>query len=93
MVSPEEHPEAPGTTTAGASEPSGQGSKMPSRKRRRFGVQRLLTRLVATGGMIGIGAALGAILAASKVQGWITGLVIALVSVLLAAVLWSSRQL
>jgi hypothetical protein len=66
---------------------------MPSRKRRGFGVQRLFTRLVATGGVVGIGAALGAILAASKVQGWITGLVIALVSVLLAAVLWSSKQL
>jgi len=66
---------------------------LPGRSRRRFGVERLLVRLVATGGIIGIGVALGAILAASKVQGWIIGLVIAVVSVLLSAMLWSSRQL
>jgi hypothetical protein len=93
MGSPEEHAEgsaqAPGAAaTTHAPEPSGRGPK-----RRRFGIQRLLARLVATGGVIGIGAALGAILVASKVQGWITGLVVALVSVLLSAVLWSSMQL
>ncbi|MBV9466528.1 MAG: hypothetical protein JO206_06740 [Solirubrobacterales bacterium] len=66
---------------------------LPGRDRRRFGLERVLVRLVATCGVVGIGVALGAILASSKVQGWITGLVVALVSVILSAILWSSRQL
>jgi hypothetical protein len=66
---------------------------LPGRERRRLGAERLLTRLVATSGVVGIGVALGAILASSKVQGWIIGLVVALVSVVLSAILWSSRQL
>ncbi len=75
-------------------EPSPRASNMlPGRERRRSGIERLFVRLIATGGVVGIGVALGAILAADKVQGWIIGLVTALVSVLLSAVLWSSRQL
>ncbi len=70
-----------------------RGNMLPGRERRTLGLERLLVRLVATGGIIGIGVALGAILAASKVQGWIIGLVVAVVSVVLAALLWSSRQL
>jgi hypothetical protein len=66
---------------------------LPRRERRRFGIERLLVRLIATCGIVGIGVALGAILVSSKVQGWIIGLVIALVTVLLSALLWSSRQL
>jgi len=50
-------------------------------------------RLVATGGIIGIAVALGAILGSQNVAGWITGLVVGLTSVILAALLWSSRQL
>jgi hypothetical protein len=66
---------------------------LPGRERRRLGLERLVVRVIATGGVIGIGVAIGAILAASKVQGWIIGLVVAIVSVVLSAVLWSSRQL
>lgn len=66
---------------------------LPGRQGRRFAVERIVVRLVATTGIVGIGVGLGAILASSKVQGWITGLVVALVSVILAALLWSSRQL
>jgi hypothetical protein len=66
---------------------------LPGRSSRRFGLERILVRSIATGGVIGIGVALGAILASSKVQGWIIGLVVAIVSVVLAATLWSSRQL
>ena len=66
---------------------------LPRRGRRRLGVERVIVRLVATCGIVGIGVALGAILTSSKVQGWITGLVVALVSVILSAVLWSSREL
>lgn len=66
---------------------------LPGRKRRTLGIERFLVRLVATGGVIGVGVALGAILRSSNVEGWIIGLVVALVSVILSAILWSSRQL
>ncbi|PZS06753.1 MAG: hypothetical protein DLM64_15945 [Solirubrobacterales bacterium] len=66
---------------------------LPARGRRRLGAERVLVRVVATCGIVGIGVALGAILVSSKVQGWITGLVVAIISVVLSAVLWSSRQL
>ena len=65
---------------------------LPRRGRRRYGIERVFMRLIATGGIIAIGVALGAILASSNVQGWIIGLVVATVSVVLSAVLWSSRQ-
>jgi protein-S-isoprenylcysteine O-methyltransferase Ste14 len=66
---------------------------LPARRRRRSAVERVFIRLVATAGIVGIGVGLGAVLASSKVQGWIIGLVVALVTVVLAALLWSSRQL
>ena len=69
------------------------GGMLPQRRGRRLIVERVFIRLVATGGIVGIGVALGAILSSNKVAGWIIGLVIALVSVVLAALLWSSRQL
>jgi uncharacterized membrane protein len=50
-------------------------------------------RLVATGGIVGIAVLLGAILVGQEVAGWFVGLVIGLTSVILAALLWSSRQL
>lgn len=66
---------------------------LPGRERRRLGIERLLVRLVATAGIVGIGVALGAILISSGVAGWETGLVVAVVAVVLSAILWSSRQL
>jgi hypothetical protein len=66
---------------------------VPARKTRRTKVERGFMRFVATGGVVGIGVALGAILSHNNVAGWIVGLVVSLVSLLLAAVLWSSRQL
>jgi len=50
-------------------------------------------RVLATGGIIGLATALGAVLVSQDVVGWIVGLVVGLTSVILAAVLWSSRQL
>ncbi len=50
-------------------------------------------RIVATGGIIGIGTALAAILEWQDVRGWIIGLVVSGLTVVLAAVLWSSRTL
>jgi hypothetical protein len=66
---------------------------VPARERRRTKVERGAMRLIATSGIIGIAVALGAILVGQDVAGWIVGLVVGLTSVILAALLWSSRQL
>lgn len=66
---------------------------VPGRERRRSRVERAAMRVIATGGVVGIAVVLGAILVAQDVQGWIVGLAIGLTSVILAALLWSSRQL
>lgn len=66
---------------------------LPPRERRRSRVERLLVRLIATCGIVGIGVAIAAIMVSSKSAGWIVGLVVSVVTVVLAAILWSSRQL
>jgi hypothetical protein len=66
-----------------------EGSLPEHPKRRAF--QSVLRRVVATAGVVGIGTALGAILIAADVAGWITGLVVSIVTVTLAAILWQSR--
>src|SRR5215217_9382921 len=66
---------------------------VPGRERRRTGIERGAMRAIATGGIVGIGVVLGAVLVGQDVAGWIVGLVVSAVSILLAAVLWSSRQL
>jgi hypothetical protein len=55
--------------------------------------EAFLMRIIATAGIIGIGVAIAAIMTSQKSQGWIIGLVVSIVSVVLAAVLWSSRRL
>ena len=66
---------------------------LPARERRRYVVERGLVRLVAKCGIIGIAVVIGAVLVSQDVAGWIIGLVVGVTSVVLAAVLWSSRQL
>jgi hypothetical protein len=66
---------------------------VPGRERRRTKLERGTMRLIATGGIIGIAVLLGAVLVGQDVAGWIVGLVIGLTTVILAALLWSSRQL
>ena len=66
---------------------------VPGRERRRSRVERGTMRVVATGGIIGIAVVLGAVLVGQDVAGWIVGLAVGLTSVILAALLWSSRQL
>lgn len=61
--------------------------------RRRSRLERFFMRLVATCGIVGIGVAIGAIMVSSNDEGWMVGLVVSIVSVVLAAILWSSRQL
>ncbi len=85
----------PGKQTAAA----GNGRRerpqgmVPGRTRRRTKVERGFMRLIATGGIVGIAVVLGAVLVGQDVAGWIVGLVVGLASVILAALLWSSRQL
>jgi hypothetical protein len=66
---------------------------VPGRERRRTFLERGLMRLIATGGIVGIGVLLGAVLVGQDVAGWIVGLIVSVVSIILAALLWSSRQL
>ena len=66
---------------------------VPGRERRRSRVERGAMRVVATGGIIGIAVVLGAVLVGQDVAGWIVGLAVGVTSVILAALLWSSRQL
>jgi hypothetical protein len=66
---------------------------VPGRERRRTKVERGFMRLVATSGIVGIAVLLGAVLVGQDVAGWIVGLVIGVTSVVLAALLWSSRHL
>lgn len=66
---------------------------LPPRERRRSRIESFFMRLVATCGIVGIGVAVGAIMISNKSEGWLVGLVVSVVSVVLAAILWSSRQL
>lgn len=49
--------------------------------------------MIATCGIVGIAVALAAILGTQDVAPWIIGLVVSVASVVLAALLWSSRTL
>jgi hypothetical protein len=83
-------PEAPA-----AEEPARLDSHnmLPPRERRRSGFERLVVRLIATCGIVAIGVAIAAIMVSSNSKGWLIGLVVSIVTVVLSAVLWSSRQL
>lgn len=65
---------------------------IPSR-RKRLPFEAPLMRAVASAGIIGIAVAVAAIMSAQGSQGWLIGLAVSVVSLLLAAVLWSSRRL
>ena len=68
------------------------GGFLPEQPERRS-FESVFARVVATAGIVGVGTALGAILIAANVAGWITGLVVSIVAVALAAMLWRSRRL
>jgi len=63
------------------------------RSRQRFGAESLFVRLIATSGIVGVSVAIAAILGTQDISAWIIGLVASVVSVVLAAILWSSRTL
>jgi hypothetical protein len=55
--------------------------------------ESIAVRLIATAGVIGIGTAIGAAMVSGGLTGWIVGLIVSAVSVILAALLWRSRTL
>ncbi len=59
----------------------------------RMRIESLFVRLIATSGIVGVSVAIAAIMGTFSVQAWIIGLVASAVSVVLAAILWSSRTL
>jgi hypothetical protein len=61
------------------------------REARRVAAEHVLVRLVATCGIVAIGVAIAAIMVSSNSAGWLVGLVVSIVSVVLTAVLWMSR--
>ena len=63
------------------------------RSRPRPYFESALVRVVATCGIVGICVAVAAIMGTQSISAWIIGLVVSVVSVVLAAVLWSSRTL
>jgi hypothetical protein len=73
----------------GAGQPEAESG---GRTRRHIvGLQSAFSRLVATGGIIGIGTGIAAILGSQDVEAWIIGIVVSGVSVILAAIAWSTR--
>jgi hypothetical protein len=70
-----------------------QSPNMLPAGRVRGGAERTFVRVIATGGIVGISVAIAAIMSSSNAQGWLVGLIVSVVSVVLAAVLWSSRVL
>jgi hypothetical protein len=66
---------------------------LPARAWRPTAFERVSMRVLATGGIVGLATAMGAIMVSQDVAGWLVGLVIGVISVVLAAILWSSRQL
>jgi hypothetical protein len=90
LAAPDDSPATPTPQPDQRERPQGM---LPGRERRRTVLERGFVRIVATGGVIGIATILGAVLVSQDVAGWIVGLAVGLTSVLLAALLWSSRQL
>ena len=76
----------------GAREGDSPGGFLPQRGRRR-GVESVFMRVIATGGIIGLGTALAAILGSQEVDAWIIGIAVSALTVILAAFLWSARTL
>ena len=61
--------------------------------RRRLPLEAPIMRVVATAGIVGIAVLIAAIMGSQDSQAWLIGLVVSLMSVVLAALLWSSRLL
>jgi hypothetical protein len=68
------------------------GVMIPDR-RKRLPLEAPLMRVVASAGIAGIAVVVAAIMGSQGSEPWLIGLVASLISLILAAVLWSSRRL
>jgi hypothetical protein len=82
----------PSGDTAGAGTTAGPPQAMIPARAGRPPVEAVLMRIIATAGIIGISVAIAAIMGSQHSKAWLIGLVTSVVSVVLAAVLWSSRR-
>jgi hypothetical protein len=73
--------------------PAARSGVMIANRRKRLPLEARLMRGVATAGIVGIAVAIAAIMSSQGSQGWQIGLVVSVASLVLAAVLWSSRRL
>ena len=72
--------------------PARRSVMIPSRGKR-LPLEAPVMRVLATGGIVAIAVVIGAIITSQDAHGWTIGLVVSIVSLVLAAVLWSSRRL
>jgi len=73
--------------------PAARSGVMIPNRRKRLPLEAPLMRLVASAGIVAIGVVIAAIMTSQNSEGWLIGLVVSIVSLVLAAVLWSSRRL
>jgi hypothetical protein len=64
----------------------------PNARRPRLSVARPARRTVTTAGIVGIAVAIAAIMGSQGAQSWLIGLVVAILSLVLAAVFLSARR-
>ena len=69
---------------------SERGKHPPEAAARRRKAEAGFLRLAALAGVVGLGAAIGAILGTADVKAWVIGLVVAIVSLVAAAVITRS---
>ena len=77
------------------SEPATRADRQAARRERRalqrFAFEHVMMRLIATCGVVAIGVAIAAIMVSSGSQGWLVGLVVSIVSVVISGAIWSAR--
>jgi len=75
------------------STPGQRRAVMIPRRDKRLPFEAPAMRVVATAGIVAISVVVAAIMGSQNSHAWLVGLVVSLVSLVLAAVLWSSRRL
>jgi hypothetical protein len=84
---------APAAADPAAEREARRPGVMIPRREKRLPFEAPVMRVVATAGIVAIGVVIAAIMGSQDSQAWLIGLVVSLVSLAVAAVLWSSRRL
>ncbi len=87
--------ESPAAPAPGSSAPAPAPASAPSRRggsRGSMPAETLPMRIVATAGIVGIGVAVGAIFVGQHIAGWVTGLVVSVVTMVLMTVVWGTGR-